>query len=59
MEGSRGRSQTTQGVWLGHSKLKRNEVENTVLVFDIEGVDSRERGEEESVSLFANKQNAP
>ena len=58
MDSSKGRSQTTLGVWLGHSKLNRHCADHTILVFDIEGVDSRERGEEQAgfekkTSLFS------
>ena len=47
-----GRSQTTKGIWMDKSK------EGNILVFDIEGTDSKERGEqrmtfEQTTSLFA------
>jgi hypothetical protein len=48
MESSVGRQQTTQGVWMGQSKSK-SEKEESILVFDVEGTDSRERGEEHTV----------
>ena len=53
MDGSKGRSQTTKGVWLDKSQCG---VE--ALVMDLEGTDSRERGEdkgsfERQTSLFA------
>jgi len=34
-----GRSQTTKGVWMAHNNS------GNILVFDIEGTDSKERGE--------------
>jgi hypothetical protein len=39
MDGDSGRSQTTKGIWMARN------VEGNILVFDIEGTDSKERGE--------------
>lgn len=39
MDQSKGRGQTTKGVWMA----KNND--GSILVFDIEGTDSKERGE--------------
>ena len=52
MDSDLGRTQTTKGIWMA----KNNE--NNILVFDIEGTDSKERGEqrmtfEQTTSLFA------
>ena len=52
MDQTKGRSQTTRGIWLTTNK------ENNILVLDIEGTDSKERGEqgltfEQTTSLFA------
>jgi GTPase Era involved in 16S rRNA processing len=52
MDEQKGRQQTTKGIW-----LNRNEAGN-ILVLDIEGTDSKERGEqrmtfEQTTSLFA------
>lgn len=44
MDSSRGRTQTTQGIWLGHSF---NGEGRSILVLDVEGTDGRERGEEQ------------
>jgi len=57
MEAQDGRTQTTLGVWMGRSKAKSPKDE-TILVFDVEGTDSRERGEqaamfERKTSLFS------
>lgn len=41
MNANEGRTQTTLGVWLGLSGTNAN----NILVFDVEGTDSRERGE--------------
>jgi hypothetical protein len=41
---SQGRQQTTQGIWMGVAKTKGEEEKN-ILVFDVEGVDGRERAE--------------
>jgi len=54
MEARRGRSQTTLGVWMGFSGTERE----SVLIFDVEGTDSKERGEEHGIferktSLFS------
>ena len=48
MEASQGRTQTTLGVWMGKG-LAKSDKEETVLVFDVEGTDSRERGEQAHV----------
>jgi hypothetical protein len=45
MDSRFGRNQTTKGVWLGFSETKRY----SVLVLDVEGTDSRERGEDHGV----------
>lgn len=52
MDEATGRYQVTQGVWLGHDSHRR------IIVMDLEGTDSRERGEdaatyERKSSLFA------
>jgi protein SEY1 len=39
MDSSQGRGQTTKGIWMARNP------EGSVLVFDIEGTDSKERGE--------------
>jgi len=57
MDESEGRTQTTQGVWMGRARTNSAKEEN-ILVFDVEGTDSRERGEaaaswERKSSLFA------
>ena len=44
MDQDMGRSQTTKGIWMAHNK------EGNILVFDIEGTDSKERGEQRMVS---------
>lgn len=41
---NRGRQQTTKGIWLDH------DIARSILIFDIEGTDSKERGEERDVS---------
>ena len=46
MDAELGRSQTTQGVWMGVAKMEGPEV---ILVMDVEGTDGRERGEEDVV----------
>lgn len=46
MDESKGRQQTTKGIW-----LNRNEA-GDLLVLDIEGTDSKERGEQRMVSNF-------
>lgn len=54
MDAQRGRSQTTLGVWLGHTGTPAMRVapnasgttQRHMLVFDVEGTDSKERGEE-------------
>jgi hypothetical protein len=52
MDSNVGRSQTTKGIWMAPNP------EGSILVFDIEGTDSKERGEqrmtfEQTTSLFA------
>ena len=47
MDESQGRQQTTKGIW-----MNRNAAGN-ILVFDIEGTDSKERGEQRIVSIFS------
>ena len=41
-----GRSQTTKGIWTNHSS------DRGIIVFDIEGVDSKERGDMKLVSIL-------
>ena len=43
MDSDEGRSQTTKGIWMAHNK------KGNILVFDIEGTDSKERGEQRMV----------
>jgi len=45
MEARLGRSQTTLGVWMGFSGTNKE----SLLVLDVEGTDSKERGEEHGV----------
>lgn len=47
MNAKRGRSQTTQGVWVGYAGTDQYKL----LVLDVEGTDSRERGEEHGVRI--------
>ncbi len=52
MDSAHGRTQTTKGIWMAINQ------DSNVLVFDIEGTDSKERGEqrmtfEQTTSLFA------
>lgn len=52
MDTDEGRQQTTKGIWMAKNH------DNKILVFDIEGTDSKERGEqrmtfEQTTSLFA------
>lgn len=52
MDDQRGRQQTTKGIWMAKSG------DSKTLIFDIEGTDSKERGEqrltfEQTTSLFA------
>lgn len=47
MDETQGRQQTTKGIW-----LNRN-ARGDLLVFDIEGTDSKERGEQRMVSIFS------
>ena len=44
MDETQGRQQTTKGIWLNRNKA------GNLLVFDIEGTDSKERGEQRMVS---------
>lgn len=44
MDASRGRKQTTKGLWLGRDKS------DSTLIIDVEGTDSKERGEDRLVS---------
>ena len=44
MDEDDGRQQTTKGIWLNRNS------EGKILVFDIEGTDSKERGEQRMVS---------
>jgi hypothetical protein len=39
MDGDKGRTQTTKGIWMAINAA------SNILVFDIEGTDSKERGE--------------
>jgi protein SEY1 len=39
MDEDHGREQTTKGIWMARNN------DNNILVFDIEGTDSKERGE--------------
>jgi hypothetical protein len=52
LDSNKGRMQTTKGIWMARNP------EGSILVFDIEGTDSKERGEqrmtfEQTTSLFA------
>ena len=52
LDSNNGRMQTTKGIWMARNP------EGSILVFDIEGTDSKERGEqrmtfEQTTSLFA------
>ena len=52
MDAMNGRSQTTRGVWLSYNE------QMNLLIFDLEGTDSKERGDigktfEQSTALFA------
>eukprot|EP00250_Pteridium_aquilinum_P020464 c24824_g1_i1 orf=337-2970(-) len=54
MDAFKGRSQTTQGIWLARAK----DIQPLTLIMDLEGTDGRERGEDETAfekqsSLFA------
>lgn len=40
MDGDHGRTQTTKGIWMAVNAA------SNILVFDIEGTDSKERGEQ-------------
>eukprot|EP00388_Colpodella_angusta_P044211 GDKK01062096.1.p1 GENE.GDKK01062096.1~~GDKK01062096.1.p1 ORF type:complete len:802 (+),score=223.34 GDKK01062096.1:26-2407(+) len=56
MHAASGRSQTTKGLWMAADK--KSEAQKKILVMDVEGTDSRERGEdrhtfEHRASLFA------
>ena len=44
MDETKGRQQTTKGIWLNRNK------EGDLLILDIEGTDSKERGEQRMVS---------
>lgn len=44
MDEAKGRQQTTKGIWLNRNK------EGDLIVLDIEGTDSKERGEQRMVS---------
>jgi GTP1/Obg family GTP-binding protein len=51
-QSNKGMAQTTKGIWVAHNKDKN------ILIYDIEGTDSRERGDErltfeQTTSLFA------
>jgi hypothetical protein len=48
LEASEGRVQVTKGIWMGHCDM-HTEKKETIVVFDVEGVDGRERGEKEQV----------
>ena len=39
LDANQGRMQTTKGIWMSHNNDKN------ILIFDIEGTDSKERGE--------------
>jgi len=57
LDATEGRVQVTKGIWMGHTKAVSDK-EETMLVFDVEGVDGRERGEKEAAfekktSLFS------
>lgn len=56
MDDQRGRQQTTKGIWMSHSIHEAGK--NLNLVFDIEGTDSKERGDqrttfEQTTSMLA------
>ena len=44
MDETQGRQQTTKGIWISHN------TEGNLIVLDIEGTDSKERGEQRMVS---------
>ena len=46
MDESKGRQQTTKGIWLNRNKA------GDLIVLDIEGTDSKERGEQRMVSIL-------
>jgi len=46
MNEERGRQQTTKGIWMNRNG------DGSLLVFDIEGTDSKERGEQRMVSEY-------
>ena len=48
MNKDKGRQQCTEGVWMSIKKLSD---EQNILVFDIEGTDSKERGDLRLVSV--------
>lgn len=43
LDSKKGRFQTTKGIWMSRNK------DGSVLIFDLEGADSRERGEQRLV----------
>ena len=45
MDSSKGRGQTTKGIWMSTN------YEGRILIFDIEGTDSKERGDQRLVSI--------
>ncbi len=45
------KKKTTKGVWAGFSSAS-SEKEETIVVLDVEGTDSRERGEQAAVCFF-------
>ena len=49
LEASGGRVQVTKGIWMGHCDME-TEKKEAIVVFDVEGVDGRERGEKEQVN---------
>ena len=46
MDESLGRQQTTKGIWISHN------TEGNLIILDIEGTDSKERGEQRMVGKF-------
>ena len=46
LDSQRGRMQTTKGIWMARN------TEGNILVFDIEGTDSKERGEQRMVGTL-------
>ena len=45
LDSNKGRMQTTKGIWMSKSG------DNRILIFDIEGTDSKERGEQRMVNI--------